>query len=282
MGIPIVAGQDLSSISGPDLARFAVINEALARRFFPNENPIGKEVPQMKAVVPELERFPGVAQLMKEKRTIIGISQDVSSGGRVRGVGPVSFVADVENLSSPVSFAIRITGNAGELIPKVSEAIRVVEPALGTPVVQTIGQRITQFVATGLSTERALVVALNFLGGVGLLMVSVGLYGITSYRVARRTNEIGIRMALGAQRRSIVWLAQKETLRIVAAGALIGLVASIPLMLLIRRMIFGLASDDITTVIVVVALIIGVSAIATYLPARRAARVDPMLSLRVE
>jgi ABC-type antimicrobial peptide transport system permease subunit len=113
-------------------------------------------------------------------------------------------------------------------------------------------------------------------------MVSVGLYGITSYRVARRTNEIGIRMALGAQRRSIVWLAQKETLRIVAAGALIGLVASIPLMLLIRRMIFGLASDDITTVIVVVALIIGVSAIATYLPARRAARVDPMLSLRVE
>jgi macrolide transport system ATP-binding/permease protein len=98
------------------------------------------------------------------------------------------------------------------------------------------------------------VVALNFLGGVALLMVSVGLYGIASYSVARRTNEIGIRMTLSAGRRSIVWLAQRETLKIVALGAAIGFAASLPIMLLIRKLIFGVAANDLTTPIVLVML----------------------------
>jgi ABC-type antimicrobial peptide transport system permease subunit len=114
------------------------------------------------------------------------------------------------------------------------------------------------------------------------LMVSVGLYGVTSYSVGRRTNEIGVRMALGAQRRDVVWLAQKDTLRIVITGAVIGLLLSVPLMLLIRQGIFGLASWDPLSVALVVALVVIVSGIASYLPARRAAGVDPMRALRVE
>jgi predicted permease len=278
VGIPIVSGQDLSSVKDSGGARFVVINETLARRLFPNQSPIGKELPRPQQLPPDSRFSP--PQFLSSRMTIVGVAADTRNS--IRAVRSAVYVSDVDAKPQSLTFAIRVAQSPAALVPGIREALKTIDPSLEKLPIQTMRERITQSLALGFSAERALVSVFNVLGIVALLMVSVGLYGVTSYGVGRRTNEIGIRMALGAQRRDVVWLAQKDTVRIVMTGAIIGLLLSVPLMLLIRRGIFGLASSDPSAVLGVVALVLIISAIASYLPARRAAGVDPMRALRVE
>jgi ABC-type antimicrobial peptide transport system permease subunit len=123
---------------------------------------------------------------------------------------------------------------------------------------------------------------LNVFGLVALFLVSAGLYGITSFSVSRRTTEIGIRMALGARRFNVAWLVQRETLGVVLGGSILGAAAAAPVMMLIRRELFGLAPNDPLTMVFGILLVTAVASCAAWLPARRAARVDPMIALRIE
>src|SRR5262249_42730204 len=181
-----------------------------------------------------------------------------------------------------MTVAARTLGDPLLPIPAIRAAVGEVDSNLPPPTVKTFAQEIEDSVTRGFATERALAAALGFFGTAALLLGSVGLYGITSYNVARRTNEIGIRMALGARRNNIAWLVQKDMLWVVISGASIGLIVSAPLTFLIRSLVFGLASFDATTLVLAVFVLLTVSAAAGYFPARRAARVDPMISLRID
>jgi ABC-type antimicrobial peptide transport system permease subunit len=140
--------------------------------------------------------------------------------------------------------------------------------------VETVEKRLQQ--------ERVFAQAYALFGALALVLASVGLFGLMSYSVARRTNEIGIRMALGAQRTDVLRLVMSESLRLVVVGTAIGLAAAVAASRLIATLLFGLAATDGVTVLTAVTLLLGVSAIAGYLPARRAARVDPLVALHYE
>jgi ABC-type antimicrobial peptide transport system permease subunit len=133
-----------------------------------------------------------------------------------------------------------------------------------------------------LGQERVFAQAYALFGALALLLASVGLFGLMSYSVARRTNEIGIRMALGAQRHDVLRLVMGESMTLVIAGVLIGLAIALAASRLIESLLFGLAPTDVATLIVAMLVLVAVSALAGYLPARRAARVDPLVALHYE
>src|SRR5262249_47586769 len=122
----------------------------------------------------------------------------------------------------------------------------------------------------------------SFFGLLALLLVCIGLYGMMSYGVARRTNEIGIRMALGSQRGDVIWMVMRETLLLVIIGVVIGLAASLAANRLIESMLYGLTPNDPTTILLAMLLMTSVAAFAGYLPARRASLIDPLAALRYE
>jgi ABC-type antimicrobial peptide transport system permease subunit len=130
--------------------------------------------------------------------------------------------------------------------------------------------------------ERLFALAYSLFGGLALLLACIGLFGLMSYNVSRRTSEIGIRIALGAQRRGVVGMVLRESMIMVGVGVVLGLVAAVAASRLLTAILFGLSPTDVGTMAAAIALMIGVSLAAGYLPARRASRVDPMVALRYE
>jgi len=167
-----------------------------------------------------------------------------------------------------------ITGAVGA----IREAVRQIDPNL--PLMGMSNQ--VEVVEKKLQPERVFAQAYALFGALALLLASVGLFGLMSYSVARRTNEIGIRMALGAQRGDVLRLVMGESMTLVVAGVAIGLTAAIAAGRLVATLLYGLAATDAPTMIAGVIVLIVVSAIAGYLPARRAARVDPLVALHYE
>jgi len=160
----------------------------------------------------------------------------------------------------------------------IREAVRQIDPNL--PLIAMSNQ--VEVVEKKLQPERVFAQAYALFGALALLLASVGLFGLMSYSVARRTNEIGIRMALGAQRVDVLRLVMGESMMLVIAGVVIGLAAAIAAGRLVATLLYGLAATDAPTMIAGVFVLIAVSAIAGYLPARRAARVDPLVALHYE
>jgi ABC-type antimicrobial peptide transport system permease subunit len=178
-----------------------------------------------------------------------------------------------------VVLAVR-TGHPSE-IAALSALIRREVRALGRDIpIET--STLTDAVNETLTQERLVALLAGFFGLLALLLFSVGLYGVMSYTVARRTAEIGIRMALGARRADVLWLVLRETLVLLLAGVVLGLPAALGAGRLISSMLYGLTPADPVTIGAAVAFLLAVAALAGYLPARRASRVDPMTALRYE
>ena len=247
--------------------RVVVINEAFARKYFPGQDPIGKQF--------------GDYQLTPSSIwTVVGVIRDVREGGLDEQVWPAIYEAYNLNPDGYMQVLARTRGDAGALLPAMVATVHAFGPSIATANEATLEAKIADSPAAYLHRSAAWLV-----GGfacLALLLSVIGLYGVIAYSVSRRTREIGVRMALGAARGSVVRLILKEAGQMVAGGLAAGLVCSIGAAWLMRKLLFGTTAWDGPT-LVAVALGLGVSAMAaSYLPAQRAASVNPVDALRAE
>jgi predicted permease len=261
MGVPLVAGrlftqQDLNGTP-------TIVNQAFARRFFGNEDPIGKRF---------TEGVPGGKTVW---RTIVGVVGDMRRNGLERDPLPEYYFCSSEPTMDVV---VRANGNPAALAPAVREAIRSVYA-------QTVILRSATVEATlgDLTAQRRFQTwLLTVFAGAALLLAAIGIYGIVHFAVAQRTQEIGVRMALGAGRADIVRMILSQSMTLPFAGTLIGLLGALSLTRVMRHLVFGVDPADPATFGVVATVLIAVALPACWLPARRAMRVDPLEALRHE
>jgi putative ABC transport system permease protein len=241
-----------------------IINEALARRFFDDEDPLGKHV-----------SFRGANGPWSE---IVGVVRD----SKYRTLGetprPTAFLPLAQNHETGMTLHVRTGGNPLDIAGLVRSEVQALDPNLAVTNLQTL----SSVVAASLFAARMGAVLLAVFGSLALVLAGIGLYGVMSYTVSRRTREIGIRMALGAGKRNVLRLVLKEALTIVGAGVATGLVVAAAATRLLASFLFGVSPLDAATFAAIPAVLAVVALLASYLPARRAAKVDPIIALRYE
>jgi predicted permease len=262
--IPVLRGRNFDPHDmDPKGPKLAILNETAARKYFPNEDPLGKRFGQSLEQAGDVE--------------IVGIVRDTKYDS-LRNEAPPTWFQPFSGQNFGASFEVRFVGPLAPMVQAIRDVVQKTDPNL--PLVNISTQN--ELVAGRFEQERFFAMAYSLFGGLGLLLASIGLFGLMSYSVARRTNEIGIRMALGAERRDVVRMVLGESLLIVVIGVIVGVGITLAAGRLVRTLLFGLAPTDIATIIVAVVTMLAVSAFAGYLPARRASRIDPMTALHYE
>jgi putative ABC transport system permease protein len=264
---PLVAGRDFNDRDTPTAPRVAIINETMARKFFGNRNPLGKfyQTDDGAEVSPPVE--------------IVGIVKDAKYLSLREEILPTVYVAASQEAKPAlyINFELRAAGSATDLIPSIKTVMDQVNRDISLNFV-TLETQVNE----SLNRERLLATLSGFFGGLALLLATIGLYGVMSYNVARRRNEIGIRMALGAERARVLRMVLREVALLVCAGVGVGVCVALACTRLVASFLFGLKATDPATVVLSAAVLIGVAALAGYLPARRASRLEPMAALREE
>ena len=263
MEMPLVSGRGFTERDSQSAPKVAIINETAVRKYFPNENPIGLRFGQTVEQSGQLE--------------IVGVLRDAKYNGVRDDIPPTMYVPHLQGRPATV-FQVRTAADPASAIGSIREAVRQIDPNLPLMDVATQEEQIDK----NLQQERVFAQAYAMFGGLAMLLAAVGLFGLMSYSVARRTNEIGIRMALGAQARDVLGLVMGESMRLVAFGIVIGLVVAMAAGRLVASLLFGLAATDAMTMLVATLVMLVVAATAGYLPARRASRVDPLVALHYE
>ena len=265
MGIPLILGRGFGPQDTDKSQRVAVISEMMAQRFFPDSSPLGR-------------RFGTSGPESREQIEIIGVVKDANYESLTEPLRPMAYYPHAQRPRPLDSFVVRFSGAPDVAIPQVRQAIRQVNPNL--PIDEVVS--LSEYIGRSLVQQKLVARLASFFGLLALLLACVGLYGVLSYAVARRTNEIGIRMALGARSRDVLWLMLREALTLVLIGVVIGVLASLAATQTASALLFGLKPHDPLTITLATLLLMSVAALAGYLPARRAARVDPMVALRQE
>ena len=265
MGIPLVSGRGFGPQDTASSQKVAVISESLAQRFFPDGSPIGK-------------RFGIDGPNSTEAMEVIGVVKDAKFGTLTEGVKPIAFYPHSQQPGPLANLVVRFSGPASAVVPQVRQTLKQINSNL--PVDDVVSM--SDHVGRSLVQQKLVARLATFFGLLALLLACVGLYGVMSYGVARRTNEIGIRMALGAQGRSVLWLVLREALLLVVIGLVVGVLASLALTKTAASLLYELKPNDPLTIVTATALLTAVALLAGFLPARRAARVDPMIALRDE
>jgi predicted permease len=264
MEIPLVRGRTFTPRDSETAPKVVMINETAVRKYFPDEDPIGK-------------RF-GSSVEQSGQLEIVGIVRDAKYNSLRDAAPPTMYVPYAQARTGGAVVEVRTASNPGSVTTAVREAVRQVDPNLPMTDVSTqleqIGRRLQQ--------EKMFAGAYALFGGLALVLAAIGLFGVMSYSVARRTNEIGIRMALGAQRQDVLGLVMRESMILVVVGIVIGVAVALGASRLVTTLLFGLASTDAMTIAAAIVLMMIVSALAGFLPARRASRVDPMVALRYD
>jgi predicted permease len=267
LGIPLLRGRQIDATDAALGARVCVVNEKFAKRYFPDSDPIGKHVTDEYPTTRETYEIVGVVAGAREHQ--------------LKGVEGSRFYA---NLFHPigtveeVTFLLNVSRDPASAFPAVRHAISAVDQNIAVRRIQTLNEQIDR----RLTTQRLIAQLSVFFGGVALLLAAIGLYGVMSYSISRRTGEIGIRMALGASQRGVIWMVLRETLWMVAIGVAIGLLSALASGRLIRSRLFGLSPADPATLAMAISVILLAAVLAGFLPARRASRIDPMNALRFE
>jgi macrolide transport system ATP-binding/permease protein len=263
----LLRGRYFSDAEDASKPPVVIINETLAKKYFPGEDPIGKRIG-------DIELTP------KSIKEIIGVVQDVKDGSLDSETWPAVYYPFNQDTDTYFSLIVRTSQNEKSLLPTLVAAIHEIDPGIGTMNEITMVDRMNDSPTAYLHRSSAwLVGGFAFLA---LLLGVVGLYGVIAYSVSQRTREIGVRMALGAQRSSVYQLIMKEAGWLVGAGIAAGLVCSVAAATLIRGLLFGVRTWDAATLGAVSAVLATAAMLASYIPARRAARVDPMVALRYE
>jgi len=263
IGVPLREGRHLDRRDVAGAPRVALINEAMRRKFWPGESPLGKRF-----------RFGDQAPWV----AVVGMVGDMRQSGLDRPAKPEMYLPAAQEPAPAINLAVRTMGDPRNLAAAVRREIRAVDGGIPVLFVRTMEEVLDREVFQ----RRAQMVLLEIFAGLALLLAALGIYGVLAYLVAQRTREIGIRMALGARPADVLWTVAGQGVGLSVAGVAAGAAAAAMLARLIAKLLFGIAATDPATFVFVGALLVAVAATASYVPARRAMRVDPILALREE
>ena len=265
MGIPLLRGRNFSDLEQKEARHVILINDALARKYFPNEDPIGKRL--------DVDMF--------DERfwaPIVGVVGNVRYDSLIDESPPAVYFPHPDLTYSFMTLVIRTDGEPSAIAPAVQRQIRSLDPNQPISDVRTMDQVMSEWV----SRSRFNTLLLGLFAGLATLLSAVGIFGVMNYSVALRTRELGLRLAIGAQPRQVLLLVLRQGLLLTIFGVVLGLVAAFALTRLLSGLLFGVDAVDVSTFTTISFLLVIVSLLACYLPARRAMRIDPLQALRYE
>jgi putative ABC transport system permease protein len=265
LGIPFVRGRTFTDREVTQQSRVVIISEALARQYFPNGDAIGK-------------RLTINMKQQNDPCEIVGVVADVKWKGLDLRSLPMIYWPLAELPYSAMTLVIRTSGDPVTMGSAIQREVRALDKDQPISDIRTMKERL----AESLSRSRFLTTLLSIFAAVAFLLASVGIYGVISYSVTQRTREIGIRIALGARGRNVLGMVLKRGLFLAGSGVIIGLIGSIALTRLLASLLFGVSATDPAMFILVAVLLTVLALLATYIPARRATGIDPMVAFRYE
>ncbi len=268
MGMTLLQGREIGLEDAPGTPKVAMVNEAFGRAYFPGQNPLGHHF-----------------DIGKPKNTgeyeIVGVLRDAQFHDAKEKIKPIVFPAIMQDTSQTAlssGIIIRTVSAPASMAAAVRQAIADVDPNLPVTGTQTLSNQI----ASTFNVERVATELVSFFGGLALLLACVGLYGVVTQSISRRTNEIGVRMALGAGSADILWMVLRNTVTLLATGLATGIPASLVATRLVKSQLYGVGAADALSFIIATLILVIVAILAGFLPARRAAAVDPAVALRYE
>ena len=267
MGVPLVAGRDFTDHDAGKKTTVAIVNQKFATHFFGDKSPLGRHVgfgdgPQTKLDI-----------------EIVGVAEDSLYEGPREGVHRQVFVPFAQaDYPAEVAFYVRTSADSKSMFATLRRKVRELDSGLPVYDMKTLAGQLDET----LSTERLIAVLSASFGMLATMLAALGLYGVMAFTVARRTKEIGLRMALGAPRGQVVWMVMRETLVLVAAGLAIGIPAALAVSKYVSTQLFGVKATDIASAAAALLILAVVAAGAGFLPARRASGIDPIQALRYE
>jgi predicted permease len=263
-GIPLLQGRSFFESENLNTPRVCVVSQELAKRFWPNDTPLGK---RLKLAPVESD---------SEWRTVIGVAGDVRYQGLDRETGLAIYLPYNQAAAGAMNLLIRVKGDPAQLVEAARQAIWSVDPQLAIYSARTMETILSN------STWQRRLWGFSFavFAVLALALATVGIYGVMSYLAGQRTREIGIRMALGAQAGDVLWLIVGQGLKLVVIGVAIGLIGSLAMTRGMASLLFGVSATDPMTLAGVALLLITVALVACIMPARHAAKTDPMIALR--
>jgi len=271
LGLPILEGRNFTLADAANSPRVAVVNETMARRFFPGESAIGK-------------RFGIDGKDGKKDIQIVGVVHDAKFYHLDEGRQAIAYFPYAQYIPDwgvglyLGHFQVRFSGDPQSITAAVRQAVSSVNSNVPIETVQTLSDRVENSVAS----KRLVAQLSGFFGMLAVFLACIGIFGLMSFAVSRRTNEIGIRMALGADRSSVVGMVMKEVIVLIGVGLAVGIPVALFCDRLAASLLFGLEPSDPATIVGATLALLGIASLAGYLPARRAAKVDPMIALRYE
>ncbi|HEY6250508.1 MAG TPA: ABC transporter permease [Candidatus Angelobacter sp.] len=270
VGIPVLHGRDFNQRDDKKATQVVIVNDAFAKRFFPNEDPIGRHI------------IPGIGEDGKEvTREIVGVVGNVKHRSLSADFTPEYYLPLAQSPGSTMTICLRTSDDPASLTPAARHTVSAMDPDLPLYGVKTM----ENYVSASVAQPRLQAMLLEAFGVLALVLTAIGIYGVVAYSVAQRTHEIGIRMTLGATRSDVMEMVLKSGLRLNALGVLLGVVGAV----LVTRgfsslnsMLFHVNPLDAVTFASVIGILAIVSLLASYIPAWRATKVDPMIALRYE
>ena len=266
LGIPVLLGRGFQASDSAHATRVVVVNETLARQFWPGESPIGKR----------LRWSNGFGE--RPYMQVVGVVRDGKYGSLEGKTGPFLYVPFAQNFDPDMKVVVRSHGDVNAAIAAVRQQVLALDPELPVPNLDTMEQHISE----SLVNQRMVAVSTSIFGLIALALAAVGLYGVVSWSVVQRTREIGIRLALGAEPQDVMRLILRDGLRLVAWGLIAGALLAVAVTRLFVGWLFGVSAADPVNYAGAAVLLTGVMLLATWIPARRALYMNPARSLRSE
>jgi predicted permease len=261
MKIPLVDGRDFREDDDEKTLQVMIVNQTFARRYFGERNAVGRKVR-------------GWGRWF----TIVGVARDSKYNNAAEAPLPFFYVPfrQVFRADMPVAFYVRTAGHPNAAAPALRAAVRSIDPNVGV----FDAAPLEEFTGASLYPQKVAAILLGVLGSLALGLAAIGLYSVMAYMVGQRTHEVGIRMALGARPADVLALVMRHGMVLAASGLAAGAVAAFALTRLVRGVLIGISATDPRVYAAAVVVLAGVAALASYVPARRATRVDPMRALR--
>jgi putative ABC transport system permease protein len=271
-GVQVVRGQTFTSDEGLTGEPVAMVSQSFAQRYLSGEDPLSQSV-----MIPKM--LPGQPPGQPIPHRIVGVFADVANGTRVSDKDtPAIYLPFAQNPFPYIGMVVRTADDPGALEQQLRKTVAETDPAV------TLGQTQTmrEIVNLNLKGDRFSMSLFAAFAVLALLLAALGIYGVMAFAVSRRTHEIGVRMALGAEKRDVVALMVHGGMKLALTGAALGLAGAFVLGHVMRATLYGVETMDVASFLAVTVLLLGVALLASWLPARRSARIDPMVALREE